>query len=403
MNYQETIEYLFSRLPMYQRQGAAAYKADIGNIIEATKKLGNPHKRFKSIHIAGTNGKGSTAHILASILQESKYKVGLYTSPHLRDFRERIKINNQMISEQDVINFVMKNKELFEKIKLSFFELTVAMSFDYFSSKRVDIAIIEAGLGGRLDSTNIISPEISIITNIGLDHTNLLGNTLEKIANEKAGIIKKKIPVIIGRKQKETTKIFENYAEINQTKLIYASPQKKYPTDLKGQYQQENISTALTCINQLRLKDWKISEDSIAEGVKNITKNTTLYGRWQILNLDPYIICDTAHNEDGIKKVVQQVLEQKYNKLHFVFGAVKDKNINNILSLLPKDAKYYFCQAKIDRAIHSEVIKIKANKIGLKGSNFTSVQKALEAAKNNYLEGDLIFIGGSTFVVAEVL
>jgi len=403
MTYQQTLDYLFSRLPMYQREGKSAYKADIGNIVAASEKIGNPHEKFKSIHVAGTNGKGSVSHMLASILQESSYKVGLYTSPHLTDFRERIKINGEMISESEVVRFVLKNKVSFEKIDLSFFEFTVAMAFDYFAKEKVDIAIIEVGLGGRLDSTNIINPELSIITNIGFDHTNLLGNTLEEIAIEKAGVIKQNTPIIIGRKQKVIEQTFRNIAKENDAELIYASANNKYKTGLKENYQEENISTTLTAITQLQAMNWNISEDNIISGIGNTLKNTAFMGRWQTLSEHPLIICDIGHNEDGIKQVTQQIAELHFNKLHFVFGVVKDKNIDTILSLLPKHAQYYFCQANIDRAMDTKELVKKGIKSGLKGSAHTSVKQALETAKKNAMKDDLIFVGGSTFVVAEVL
>jgi len=403
MNYQQTLDYLFSRLPMYQRQGAAAYKADIGNIVAASKHLENPHKKFKSIHIAGTNGKGSTAHMLASILQEAGYKVGLYTSPHLKDFRERIKINGKMILEKEVVSFVEENKIIFKEMNLSFFEFTVAMAFDYFAKEGVDIAIIETGLGGRLDSTNIIKPELAIITNISLDHTNLLGDTIEKIAREKAGIIKNKTPIIIGRKQKETTSIFKSIAKEKNAILIYASPQKGYANDLKGEYQKENINTVITAIKQLQKQGWTITENSTEHGLLKTVGNTQLLGRWQVLSSNPQIICDTAHNEDGIKEIAKQLSNSKYKQLHIVFGTVNDKNLDTILPYLPKDAKYYFCNANIVRAINAEDLKQKAAKHQLKGKIFPSVKGALTCAKDNANPKDLIFVGGSTFVVAEVV
>ena len=403
MTYQQTLDYLFDRLPMYQRLGAEAYKADIGNIITASQHLNNPHKKFKSIHVAGTNGKGSTSHLLASVLQEADYSVGLYTSPHLKDFKERITINGQMIKETEVISFVSNNKSFFETLELSFFELTVALAFDYFAKQKVDIAVIETGLGGRLDSTNIISPELAIITNISLDHTNLLGDTIEKIAKEKAGIIKENTPIIIGRKQKETTEIFIKIAEEKQAKLIYASANNKYKTDLKENYQKENVSTTLAAITQLQAMNWNICEDNIINGIGNTLKNTAFMGRWQTLGEHPLIICDMGHNEDGIKQVTQQIAKLHYNKLHFVFGVVKDKNIDTILSLLPEDAQYYFCQANIDRAMEAGELAKKAIKLGLKGTSHTSVKQALENAKKNAMKDDFIFVGGSTFVVAEVL
>ena len=403
MNYQKTLDYLFSRLPMYQRQGAAAYKTDIGNIVAASKHLENPHKKFKSIHIAGTNGKGSTAHMLASILQEVGYKVGLYTSPHLKDFRERIKINGKMILEKEVVSFVEENKIIFKEMNLSFFEFTVAMAFDYFAKEGVDIAIIETGLGGRLDSTNIINPELAIITNISLDHTNLLGDTIEKIAREKAGIIKNKTPIIIGRKQKETTSIFKSIAKEKNAILIYASPQKGYANDLKGEYQKENINTVITAIKQLQKQGWTITENSTEHGLLKIVGNTQLLGRWQTLSSNPQIICDTAHNEDGIKEITKQLSNSKYEQLHIVFGTVDDKNLDPILRYLPKNAKYYFCNANIVRAMNAKDLRQKAAKHKLKGRAFPNVSEALRCAKDNANPKDLIFVGGSTFVVAEVV
>ena len=398
MNYKDTLKYLFSQLPMYQRTGAAAYKKDIGNIIEACNLLDNPHKKFKSIHIAGTNGKGSTAHLISSILQEAGFKTGLYTSPHLKDFRERIKINGVKISENDVISFVTTNKKNFEKINMSFFEYTVALAFDHFAKEKVDIAIIETGLGGRLDSTNIISPEISVITNIGYDHMNLLGNTLEQIAIEKAGIVKEKTPVLIGRKQIETETVFEEKASQKNTSVFYAK-QNEVKFNVPN-YQKENINTSISAI---KILDWKISNQEINDGIKNVNQNTGLRGRWETLSKNPKIICDTGHNVDGISNIINQLKQIKFNKLHIVFGTVNDKKINDILNLLPKDAKYYFCKAKIDRALNADKLKSIANEYKLISESFESVEKALLNAKNNAKKEDLIFIGGSTFVVAEVI
>ena len=403
MNYQETLDYLFSKLPMYQRKGVAAYKVDIGNIVAVSKYLGNPHTQFKSIHIAGTNGKGSTAHMLTSVLQEAGYKVGLYTSPHLKGFRERIKVNGKMITEQEVVGFVKESKTIFEEMELSFFEFTVAMAFDYFAKEKVDIAIIETGLGGRLDSTNIIKPELSIITNIGIDHTNLLGNTIEKIAAEKAGIIKENTPIIIGRKQKETNTIFQNIAKEKNAHLIYTNPQQNYVTDLKGEYQKENINTTIAAIEQLLEQGWVINRSNIEQGLLKTITNTQLLGRWQTLSKSPDIICDTGHNEDGIKQISKQLKNTKFEQLHFVFGTVNDKNLDSILSHLPKNACYYFCQADIVRAMNAQELKNKAKAFNLNGDAFTSVKQALDNAKGCANKDDLIFIGGSTFIVAEVL
>ena len=403
MNYSQTINYLFSRLPMYQREGARAYKVNLNNIINASEHLNNPHTKFKSIHIAGTNGKGSTAHILSSILQEATYKVGLYTSPHLKDFRERIKINNQMISKKYVIDFVRRNKIVIDTLKLSFFELTVMLAFEYFNKKKVDIAIIECGLGGRLDSTNIINPEMSIITNISLDHTDLLGNSIEKIAIEKAGIIKPNTPIIIGRNQKSIREIFNTKAQKNNSKVIYANNNNKYKTDLKGKWQTENVNTSIAAINELKLNGWKINNESIKNGLLNTVKNTSLLGRWQIININPKTICDTGHNEDGLKSVCDELKKIKYEKLHFIFGTVKDKKLNTILPLLPKKATYYFCQANIERAMNSKSLKQISMKYNLIGKSYSTVKEAINSAKKSASDKDLIFIGGSTFVVAEVI
>tara|TARA_B100000780_G_scaffold34429_1_gene21484 strand:- start:891 stop:2093 length:1203 start_codon:yes stop_codon:yes gene_type:complete len=400
MDYKRSVEYLFQRLPMYQRSGIAAYKKDIGNIIKACKILNNPQKKIKTIHIAGTNGKGSTAHMLASILQEAGYKTGLYTSPHLKDFRERIKINGKTIDKKYIINFIKENQLEFEKINMSFFEFTVAMAFNYFTESKVDIAIIETGLGGRLDSTNIINPELSIITNIGLDHTNLLGNTIEKIAFEKAGIIKKNTPIIIGRKQDKTKEIFKSIAKEKNAKLYYNDNPKNITTDVKGDYQNENIGTAIKAIEVL---NWNISNEQINKGINNILKNTGLEGRWQKLSENPLTICDVGHNEDGIKNILRQIEKTKFNKLHFIFGSVNDKVLTNVFKLLPKKAKYYFCAAKIDRALQTNILKQRAEEFNLYGDEFSSVNQAYINAKENASKDDLIFIGGSTFIVAEVL
>ena len=400
MKYEEGLNYLFSKLPMYQRTGAAAYKKDIGNIIKACKILDNPQNKFKSIHIAGTNGKGSTAHMLASIFQEAGYKTGLYTSPHLKDFRERIKIDGQLISKKDTLDFILKNKNQYEKIEMSFFEYTVAMAFDYFANENVDIAIIETGLGGRLDSTNIISPEISIITNIGYDHTNLLGNSLEEIAKEKAGIIKKNTPVIIGRKQKETEHIFKSEAKEKNSPIHFCKKNLNYSTDLKGEYQKENLNTALQAMNILNLN---INDGIISKGLNNVVKNTGLNGRWQTIAKKPLTICDTGHNEDGIKNNIKQLKKLKFNKLHFVFGTVNDKDLRKILRLLPVNAQYYFCSANIERSLNSEKLLEESKNFKLLGERYESVIEAYHSAQSNAKMDDLIFIGGSTFIVAEVL
>ncbi len=390
---------------MFQRVGASAYKADLNNTIELCNLLDNPQNKFKSIHIAGTNGKGSTSHMLASILQEAGYKVGLYTSPHLIDFRERIKINGAMISEQAVIDFVSTYKDKFEKINLSFFEWTVCLAFQYFSTQNIDIAVVETGLGGRLDSTNIILPELSIITNIAKDHIQFLGNTLEKIAVEKAGIIKSKVPIVIGETQKEIEQVFISKAKDLDANIYFADQiiHLVLDSDLKGSYQRKNIKTVLASVNELKKIDYKILEGQIKAGLLNVVKNTGLMGRWQTLGENPKIICDTGHNEAGIKEVVNQIQSITYNKLHFVLGAVNDKEIDSILELLPKHAEYYFCQAKIPRALDVLELKDKAVGYNLKGNSYDSVKNAYNAAKRIAQNDDLVFIGGSTFVVAEVL
>jgi dihydrofolate synthase/folylpolyglutamate synthase len=405
MNYQETLDYLFSQLPMYQRVGKAAYKVDLSNTYELCKLLNNPENKFKSVHVAGTNGKGSTSHMLASILQEAGYKVGLYTSPHLKDFRERVKINGEMISEKEVISFVEKYKPDFEKINLSFFEWTVGLAFSYFANQKVDIAIIETGLGGRLDSTNVVTPEVSVITNIGIDHTQFLGDTIEKIAIEKAGIIKPSVPVIIGETQPETKIVFQNKAEELNSPIFFADTAIKdsLETDLKGIYQLKNVKTSNTVINCLIKKGWSISQEHITLGLKHVVKNTGLLGRWQVLSQSPLTICDTGHNEEGIKELVTQIKNTPYNKLHIVFGAVNDKSVDKVLGLLPSDAQYYFCAANIPRAMTVEKLISIADQKGIKGIQCSSVKIALTVAQSNASKDDLIFIGGSTFVVAEVV
>ena len=402
MTYQQCLDWLFSQLPIYQRTGSIAYKADIGNIIQAIEKLGNPHQNFKSIHIAGTNGKGSTSHLLASVLQEAGYKTGLYTSPHLKDFRERIRINGEMIKQESVIQFITDHKNWFSQIGMSFFEMTVALAFHHFAKEKVDIAIIEVGLGGRLDSTNIIQPELSIITNIGLDHTELLGDSIDKIAREKGGIIKPRIPILIGRKQDQTEAIFDEIAQDNHSKLYYAE-NYDIESDLKGDYQNENKNTAYTAIKILRTQAWNILDKHIENGFKNVQKNTSLLARWMTLGQSPSIICDTGHNVDGVKLIVEQIKKTNYNELHIVFGVVNDKSIDGILKLLPKKAQYYFCQAQIPRAMHVDLLFTKAQEYQLTGNCFKSVADAFKSARSVAKENDLIFIGGSTFVVAEII
>jgi dihydrofolate synthase/folylpolyglutamate synthase len=405
MNYKETLDYLFSQLPMYQRVGKAAYKVDLANTYLLMRLLGNPENKFKSVHVAGTNGKGSASHMLASIMQESGYKVGLYTSPHLKDFRERVKINGEMITEKEVISFVEKYKAQFEAIDLSFFEWTVGLAFDFFSTQNVDIAIIETGLGGRLDSTNVVIPEVSVITNIGLDHTQFLGDTLAKIAAEKAGIIKNKIPIVIGESQDETKLVFINKAKELIAEITFADTidYDAYQTDLKGIYQQKNLRTCLRTIQVLIEKGWNVSDDSIKRGLLSVVKNTSLLGRWQILGKEPLIICDTGHNEQGVQQVVNQLKKLECNELHIVFGAVNDKSIDKVLDLLPKNAKYYFCQADIPRALDVVELSELAFLKGLIGEKCDSVTEAFNLAREQAKKDDVVFVGGSTFVVAEVI
>lgn len=406
MNYQQTLDYLFNQLPMYQRVGAAAYKVDLSNTHLLCEILNNPQNNFKSIHIAGTNGKGSTSHMLASILQEAGYKVGLYTSPHLKDFRERIKINGKVISEKKVVDFVEEYKTQFEKINLSFFEWTVGLAFDCFAEEQVDIAVVETGLGGRLDSTNVVNPEVSVITNIGIDHTQFLGETLEEIAFEKAGIIKLKTPVVIGETQEKTTDVFQKKAQEMNAKIYFADQEnlELYKTDLKGNYQQKNLKTCLATVQVLnKMGGWKLNENVVKKGLCNVVPNTGLLGRWQILQQKPMVVCDTGHNKSGVKEIMAQIEETSHKKLHMVVGFVNDKSIDEVLELLSINALYYFCKANIPRALNADELKEKAANKGIKGDSYSSVSKALSVAKDRAHSDDLIFVGGSTFVVAEVL
>ncbi|RNL54444.1 bifunctional folylpolyglutamate synthase/dihydrofolate synthase [Pedobacter jejuensis] len=429
MNYQQTLEFLYSKLPMFTRIGASAFKKDLTNTIILCEALGNPQNNFKTIHVAGTNGKGSTSHMLASVLQAQGYKTGLYTSPHLKDFRERIRINGKMISKAEVKSFVQANKKIIYKIEPSFFEATVAMAFEHFAKHKVDIAVIEVGLGGRLDSTNIIKPEISVITNISLDHTNMLGNTLKEIAGEKAGIIKKGIPVVIGETQEESQPVFIAKAESvgapiyfaddflmvedisvknNMLKLsVYEGEELKYPklkSDLTGLYQPKNMVTVLKALEILnQQKEFNIDKQAIYSGLRQVKKLTQLQGRWQTLNVNPLIICDTGHNEAGIKEVLKNIEQTAFEKLHMVFGMVKDKDITKVLSLLPKKATYYFCKPDIERGLEAEELLKQAEVFDLKGITYNSVVDAKNAAIEKAQQNDLIFIGGSTFVVAEAL
>ena len=405
MNYNETTNWMFAQLPMYQNKGKVAYKKDLSNTIKLASHLGNPESKFKSVHVAGTNGKGSTSHMIASILQEAGYKVGLYTSPHLKDFRERIKINGNCVSKQFVIQFIKSNKSFFESNSLSFFEMTVGMAFDYFAKKKVDIAIIEVGLGGRLDSTNIITPEVSVITNIGLDHTQFLGDTLIKIAKEKAGIIKENITVVIGETQNEIIPVFKEIAKNKNSKITFADKSiiDSFDSDLKGTYQKHNIKTAIQAVRELNKRDFKISGSNIKSGLLKIIENTKLLGRWQQLQSKPDVFCDTAHNKEGLVYVLEQLQEQEYKQLHIVLGFVKDKNLDEIIKLFQLDATYYFCQPNIPRGLEADVLLSKFEDYNYKGKAYASVNNAYKEALNKAKKEDLIFVGGSTFVVAEIL
>jgi dihydrofolate synthase / folylpolyglutamate synthase len=427
MNYQQTIDYLFTTLPMFSRMGSAAFKKDLTNTLALCQALGNPHTQFKSIHIGGTNGKGSVSHMLAATLQTAGYKTGLYTSPHLYDFRERIKINGDMISEAFVIHFVKRIQPLIEQISPSFFEITVAMALDYFAEQKVDIAVIEVGLGGRLDSTNIIIPELSVITNIGVDHTDMLGHTLEAIAGEKAGIIKKGVPVVIGEKQDETGPLFLQTAQTLNASISFAADHYSvknwsfsedyleltvtesttkaefiYTLDLPGIYQIKNIKTVLQSIHVLRQKGWAISEEHIQKALSSVKRLTGLFGRWEIIHHQPTVVLEVAHNEDGIRQMLRHLEQLSYRKLHIVYGMVKDKDADSVLRLLPREAVYYFTQAHIPRALPAEELQLKANEYNLPGEAYDDVNAALRKALNNASKEDLILVCGSIFLVAEV-
>ncbi|HRE78218.1 MAG TPA: folylpolyglutamate synthase/dihydrofolate synthase family protein [Flavobacterium sp.] len=406
MNYQETVNWLFNQLPMYQTQGASAYKPNLDNTILLANYLNNPEKKLKTIHVAGTNGKGSTSSLLASVLQEAGYKVGLYTSPHLKDYRERIKINGEEITEEFVIDFVSRHKTFFESHQLSFFEMTVGLAFDYFVKEKVDIAIIEVGMGGRLDSTNIITPLISVITNIGLDHTQFLGNTLESIAFEKAGIIKPNIPIVIGEYTNETKPVFIKKTLETNSEIYFASDliEEVYPTALLGDYQIQNRKTVQQTLQVLQQQnEFFISEENIKIGFLNVIQNTGLLGRWQQLGENPKIICDTAHNKHGLSIVLKQIEKQEFDQLHIVLGVVNDKDLSEILPLFPKKANYYFCSPKNLRGLNPEILKQKAAEFGLKGKVYNSVSEAYQEAKKTAGSNDFIYVGGSTFVVAEII
>jgi dihydrofolate synthase/folylpolyglutamate synthase len=425
MNYTQTLAYLFTQLPMFSRVGAAAYKPDLTNTIRLCEALGNPQHQFKSIHIAGTNGKGSTSHMLASILQTAGYKTGLYTSPHLVDFRERIKIDGVYCTKEFVVEFTDKIKPLIATIQPSFFEITVAMAFSYFAKQKVDIAVIEVGLGGRLDSTNIITPEVSIITNIGLDHTQFLGDTIPQIASEKAGIIKKNVPCVVSEYTPDTKPVFD--AAASNTSLTYASDVYSiqgtkysneylqvdiannatgaittYKLDLNGLYQAKNVLGVLTAVGVLQSKGWQISNENIATGLSHVKTNTGLFGRWQIIDQSPTTVVDVAHNVAGIQTLLEQIACIQYNQLHIVMGMVKDKDIDSVLALLPDNAKYYFTQAQIERALDATDLQQKASVLGLNGGTFKTVNEAITAAKKEAQDNDFIVVCGSIFLVGEI-
>lgn len=430
MTYQQTLDFLYKQLPMFQRIGNQAFKKDLSNTLAICEQLDNPHQKFKSIHVGGTNGKGSTSHIIAAVMQAHGFKVGIYTSPHYKDFRERIKINGKLISKKYIVDFVEQNKTTFDKIKPSFFEWTVGLAFDYFANQKVDIAIIEVGLGGRLDSTNIITPLLGVITNISFDHTQFLGDTLPLIAGEKAGIIKKEIPIIIGETHKETAPIFKQTAKKQNAPILFADKQLKIDRkkvlpnhqvfditkgkklifkdlhlNLIGEYQQKNLTTALTALLNLSpvFPDFVLEKGKLKAGLKDLQSRTRMMGRWQKLGEKPLIIADSGHNEGGLKLTMKQLENIQYKKLHFVLGAVNDKSITKMLSMLPKEAKYYFAKANIPRGLAADLLKKEADTFGLKGRTYSSVRNALRAAKRAAEADDMIFVGGSTFVVAEAI
>jgi dihydrofolate synthase/folylpolyglutamate synthase len=427
MNYKACVEYLYTKLPMFLKTGPASMKMDLANTYAICSFLGDPQNKFKTIHIAGTNGKGSVSHLLSSILQEAGYKTGLYTSPHLEDFRERIRINGEMIPEKEVIAFTEKINPLIEEIEPSFFEVTVGMAFDYFAKEKVDIAVIETGLGGRLDSTNVIYPELSIITNISYDHVQILGNTLEKIASEKAGIIKKETAVVIGKAQLETKTVFQEKAIAMDAHLIYADQQWStkileqnpskltieitslinqsqyiYTCPLAGSYQQENIRTVRTAVDQLNLKGWSLDEIAIKKGITNVIDNTSLHGRWETISTSPLIILDVAHNADGMQKMIEQLNRFKFENIYIVIGMSSDKDVNEVLALLPKHANYAFTKANLPRAMDPGELKKMAENYGLKGDVYLNVNEALSTFKERAKEGDIVLVCGSIFVVGEV-
>ena len=405
MDYQETVQWMFQQLPMYQKDGKKAYKNNLNNILNFSNYLKNPEKSFKSIHIAGTNGKGSTASMVASILKENGFKVGLYTSPHLKDYRERIVLNGHPIEEEFVVDFISTNKTFLESNHLSFFEMSVGLAFEYFKKENIDFAVIEVGLGGRLDATNIISPLVSVITSIGFDHQEFLGDTLEKIATEKAGIIKPNTPVVIGETKKETLPVFIEHAKINHSPLILSEKEvfKKYTSDLTGDYQIQNIQTARTVIQVLINEyDYKITEENIEKGFLRVKENSGLKGRWDILESKPFIVADCAHNEHGLRFTLAQLKKMSFKKIHFIIGFVNDKDLKEILCLFPKDASYYFVQPNNSRGLDADILKEKAAFFNLFGNSYGSVNEALIDARKNTSIHDCIYVGGSTFIVADL-
>ncbi len=427
MDYRQTLDYLYHRLPMFSRMGAAAYKEDLTNTIELCHSLGDPQTKFRSVHIAGTNGKGSVSHMLASIMHEAGYQTGLYTSPHLRDFRERIRINGEMIPEEYVIRFTDGIRPMIDKIAPSFFEITVAMAFHWFASEEVDVAIIETGLGGRLDSTNVILPELSVITNVGMDHMNILGDNLREIAAEKAGIIKDGIPIVVGEMKEETKDIFQNIATEKNAPLVFAGERRKainwywlknnlvvevargqdtdhkiYQLDLPGIYQVKNLVTVLEATDQMKRIGWGLPEQAILQGLKHAKRNTGLHGRWEIVDQSPQVILDVAHNEDGVRQLLEQIEVTDHNELHLVIGFVKDKEIEKILALFPKYAHYYFTQAQIPRALAAKELKMAAEKLQLNGFAYDDVNAAINAAKEKAKPNDLVVVCGSVYLIGEV-
>ncbi|MEX0967437.1 MAG: folylpolyglutamate synthase/dihydrofolate synthase family protein [Bacteroidia bacterium] len=427
MDYPQTLEFLYNRLPMFQRVGAQAFKKDLTNTLKLCEALDSPQRKFRSVHVAGTNGKGSVSHSLAAIFQQAGYKTGLYTSPHLVDFRERIRVDGQMIPEPVVVEFVKRMLPAIEELKPSFFEMTVALAFDFFAQQQVDIAIVETGMGGKFDSTNVITPELSVITNISMDHQQFLGNTEAEIAGEKAGIIKSKVPVVIGRAQRETKPVFRAKAAEMEASIHFAEKhyqletesndlhqqvlqvrksgifQKSLKTDLTGEYQVENLATVLTAVEVLKKLGFNLSEEHVEQAMANVKSKTGLRGRFEILQEKPMAVCDVAHNKAGLEKVLQQVSTLSFRKLHFVLGMVSDKDIASVLSILPADARYYFCKPDLPRGLSADVLAERASAAELRGEVFASVVEAYHQALINAAEEDLVLVSGSAFVVAEVL